>query len=589
MANSITVTLDMAQELETLTRLREKAMMGDTRPFIEAYTSILAEEPRVVMPVVFRRPQILLYEALISGVKRILVVKPRKAYCTSLFVVHIWAKAITTPGFQAIILADSEKTVDNILTMTDIFDQYCAPIARLPKSQWDKEHRGYVFGNPKDSANKKLALGTPFWELTKDDFDNVVPSMIVTSTAKTFNMGRSFTPDIILESEHAHYEQERAQLLDTSIRNSRGNETILIQEGTPLGMDNLHYKFYQDLKQEEIPGKAIFYPHWWKEESQTPIGSLNRIKTDISGITRFTDDELHVIDLMKADGVPDKEVEPRIAWRRKEIAEETSAAFGDAMRGKYKFFQEHCENDVDCFVNIEATAFNPEDLARMSRGARTPIETKVLRPGFQLFMWKRPQIGERYIGFEDLSSGLLKGDFSVLWVANIVTGEFVAKAKGRITADEAALAGIEVAKVYNNTYFVPERTGLGMGIQSVMSKSDYKDHIFKEIKGDPVHPKEIIYGWATTGQSKLQMYTAAQRLIHENSITLYDSETIEQLKLWTQLPDKSYGVKEPKHDDDAMAFMGCCWFIEARPREVMKSDKPRQALPEPAPMGRYWR
>ena len=565
--------LDITKELALLAERRGKAQDGDTREFLEAYASIL-DESRSIVAFKLRRPQELLYQALASGHKRIVVVKPRKGYSTTYWVAHIWAKAVTTPGFQAIILADSEKTVENILAITDTLDQYCAPFARLPKAVWDKEHRGYVFGNPRESANRKLASGTPFWELTKDDFDNVTPSMIITASAKTFNMGRSFTPDFILKSEHAHYEQEQAQKLDTSIRNSRGRQTIEVDEGTPLGMDNLHYTFYQDIKAGAMPGIAVFYPHWWKEENQLPLYSMERVKADFEGILSFTDEELHIMDLMRKDKIPEKEMEPRIAWRRAQIAEATAAAFGDAMTGKYRFFQEHCENDVDCFINIESTAFDPEDLARMSRQAKPPLETRVLRPGFQLYVWKRPQHGERYIGFEDLSSGLLKGDFSVLWIANVITGEFVAKAKGKIATDEAALAAIEVSKAYNNAYFVPERTGLGAAIQSTLAKSDYKDHIFKEIKGEPSHPKEITYGWNTTGTSKLQMYSAARRLIHDGAITCYDAETLEQLKLWTQLPDKSYGVKEPKHDDDAMALMGCCHFIQGRPREVMAGSRP---------------
>lgn len=374
------------------------------------------------------------------------------------------------------------------------------------------------------------------WEPTK--------STLRVATAKNVQSGRGRTLHAVHASECAFYPEPETLMLGLrqTIPNKHGS--IIVLESTANGIGTWFHDEWLAAEQGESDYIPLFFP--WYRHFEYAMATTLCVRSEL------TPDEKVLLKL----GASYENIE----WRRWAIP---NLAGGDEQ----EFQQEYPATPHEAFITTGTNVFPlgklDECYAPMEGFRGTLVDYSggvkwVKDSQGPLTVFKAPtnksRNWQRYFVAADPSM-TIEGDPASIQVLNRETLEQVAVWHGRIDPINFAKEMMKVGKWYHNAELCPEVEGGGQATIATILNANYPN-IWQHRWADKAPGKvSVSYGWATNYNRKRWAIGRLKYLLTQNSITIHDKRTYNQLRNFIVLSSGEMGNATRKtHDDTVMAL-----------------------------------
>lgn len=215
----------------------------------------------------------------------------------------------------------------------------------------------------------------------------------------------------------------------------------------------------------------------------------------------------------------------------------------------------------------------------------TPHADRETEPYIEV--WQRPLQGRRYAIGVDSSAGYAKGDFTSMFVLDMITLEMCAEFHGRVEPSDGAKIAGSLALIYNNALVAPELDGLGMALLSHLK--EWYWHIYQQrIESSFGLKITDKLGWSTNTSTRPSLIANGKRLFLEKhrqgeesySMFIKSKGLVQELRSFVTGPGGKPQAAPGKFDDRVMAWLIALIVIfQELYGTVAKEDG---ALPAPA-------
>jgi hypothetical protein len=279
---------------------------------------------------------------------------------------------------------------------------------------------------------------------------------------------RGFTPTILVFDEAAFIEADSDFWSACMASLSTGGKVIVVS--TPNGNDPIYYEIY-DQALRNMNDFKITEMFWYRDPRYTK--DLFFVKTE---------DAIHYL-LNKEEYGPEK----IISWEDKEFKDRN---FDDAkelinngykpcsdwferMVKKLKYDKRKVSQELECnFLGSGDNVFDSRLMQKIRENYLLEPQNKML--GNQLWIWKEPVIGHKYIMGVDVSRGDSE-DFSSFQIIDFDTREQVAEFVGKLPPDTMAEICFKWANMYSAYIVVDITGGMGVSTSRKLQELGYKD------------------------------------------------------------------------------------------------------------------
>lgn len=280
----------------------------------------------------------------------------------------------------------------------------------------------------------------------------------------------------------------------------------------------------------------------------------------------------------------------QLAWRRWKIS--------TSCRGDVELFhQEYPTTAEEAFIASGRTVFDHRDVARHPVRPGTNGELNVIEQGAlkrlvfipredarsSLAIWRRPDAGCLYTASADPSEGkdvdpAKRGkdpDYSVIQVADTLTGEQVARYRARTRPGQFAEDLALIGRWYNWAYLIPEANNAGF-IDSLLGTGYPIEQIYNR-KPDPTDRRSVKsedLGFYTDGVSRQWLVGAAEDAVRTLSIQIHDQLTINECQTFVVKANGKHEHQDNCHDDLVIGIGLLAIGMKQAPRKPPLSLQP---------------
>ena len=453
---------------------------------------------------------------------RDVVIKAGQLGITTFFLARDFKATITTPNTTSVVVAHEEFLTTRLLNRVQVWYDRIPKILETNVGNLEKPRQSYK------GANQKY-------------FPDINSSFYI-GTARAFVFGRGEPIHRFIGSEVAFWPDPWRILTPTMQRVPRGGEMVL--ESTPHGAgDNAFY----ELVMEALDQTGIWTLHqltWWLEPAyRIARGDKAALRAD-RGELFYTEEELALVKL--AGWTDDTEVEERIRWRRRKIAEI-----------KRDFWGEFYEDIISCFLSSSTPFYDADilDYLRMSCYAYT-------RRWLHAEIWREPDYEDfaypNFIVSVDPGQGKITQSVATVWYIHPEDGSAIhcATMMGLYDPQTFAPMVMELANFYLGAKIVAERNGHGMAF--CLEVKGYHN-LYRQTEIVSLKRTKVI-GWKTTGQPKIGSNGTKTYMLDELSHLLpklicNDINIINQLSYVNVGPNNVIQFSGPDDIHDSVAIM----------------------------------
>ena len=391
---------------------------------------------------------------------------------------------------------------------------------------------------------------------------------------------RGFTPTFLVMDEAAFIDNGSEVFGAALASLGTGGKISLIS--TPNGMDPLYYKTYDGAKKKDNNFNIVemkWYQDvrynrglYWRrgEEERIECNTLDRTRLRweyLDNIYETDEATIEYYEVMVKDGW-----KPLSPWY-----DEMSADMGDAK----KIAQELDVSFIGSGGNViedEFITFHEEN------NVRDPEFVAELEK--VMWIWKKPEVGHKYIMGVDVSRGDGK-DSSTIVILDFDNLEQVAEFQYKLPPDLLAEIVYKYGNMYN-AYTIIDITG-GMGVATVLKliEMDYKFLHYDDPKSRKLTEKyskikfkegEKIPGF-NVGNSRLQMVSELEEHVRENKTIIRSQRMISELRTFVYRNGRPDHM-DSYHDDIIMAFAMCIFVVQTSFKKLEQVEKQTKAMLE---------
>ncbi len=127
-------------------------------------------------------------------------------------------------------------------------------------------------------------------------------------------------------------------------------------------------------------------------------------------------------------------------------------------------------------------------------------------------MFKKPEVGTRYIIGGDTSEGLAHGDAQVLYVINHKTENCDGLYRSQVAPDELATEAYKLGKFYNWALLAIEVNKDGLWVNDALEKMGYINLYYRKVFDDITQKVTRFFGWKTTSSTRPFALTALKAI-----------------------------------------------------------------------------
>ena len=366
---------------------------------------------------------------------------------------------------------------------------------------------------------------------------------------------RGYTPTVLIFDEAAYIEANDDFWAACMASLSTGGKVIVIS--TPNGYDAIYYSIYE----QAIKGMNSFKVtemYWWRDPRYTKDLYFIKVKDLIHYF--LNRDEYPNPEIISFDGVPTSQRNFGDFKKLMDDGYKVSSGWFETMAKKLKFDKRKISQELEC--NFLGSGDNVFD-AQLTDKIRTEMvrqpESKMVQN--QLWIWKEPVVGHRYIMGMDVSRGDSE-DFTSFQVIDFDEREQVAEYVGKLPPDVAA----EIAYKWGNYYdafIVIDITG-GMGVstsrklQEMGYKNLYVDGInYGNIWESTVKSNEKIPGINFNGK-RVQIIAAFEEALR-HGFKLYSARLLGEMNTYVYINGRPDHMKG--HHDDLIMSVSMALYV----------------------------
>lgn len=487
--------------------------------------------------------------------KRYIILKARQLGMSTFTEGYIYHDTSTRPYVNSLIIAHEEKATLNLFQMSRLFYEAC-PLAIRPMKKYSNGKQ-IVFENPTtDDAEKLVNPG--------------LRSKITIATAGTSDTARSGTYHNVHVSEVAFFPNPENTMLALLQCVPDDPNTFVCLESTANGVGGYFYDMWYAACRGENDFTPIFFP-WFtdptysrpfdsEEEKQEFIDNVNAVHLDASGKKVHTDEWL----LIQQFNVSYEQLN----WRKHTIKNKCG---GDLDL----FHQEYPSTPEEAFIASGRPVFDMKSLKEYEIACVPPImqcditssddKIKLLESDKGLLkIWFKPEKDMTYVIGADVAEGLATGDYSVAIVMDEDLN-ICAKWRGHIDPDLFGQILVNLARLYNEAYIVPENNNHGLTTIKYITNAEYWNIFYTKVydKLNDTITKKL--GWSTNKKTKPLAIDKLAEYIREKFLGIWDFEIIEECYSYVIDDRGATNAQEGMHDDCVMALAICLQgFLEHR-------------------------
>jgi len=279
---------------------------------------------------------------------------------------------------------------------------------------------------------------------------------------------RGFTPTILVFDEAAFIEADSDFWSACMASLSTGGKVIVVS--TPNGNDPIYYEIY-DQALRGMNDFKITEMYWYRDPRYT--SDLYFVKTD---------DAIHYLlnkeeyDSTKIISWVDKPFLERNFEDAKELINNGYKPCSDwfeRMVKKLKYDKRKVSQELECnFLSSGDNVFDSRLMQKIRENYILEPQNRML--GNQLWIWKDPVIGHKYIMGVDVSRGDSE-DFSSFQIVDFDTREQVAEFVGKLPPDTMAEICFKWANMYSAYVVIDITGGMGVSTSRKLQELGYKD------------------------------------------------------------------------------------------------------------------
>jgi len=169
-----------------------------------------------------------------------------------------------------------------------------------------------------------------------------------------------------------------------------------------------------------------------------------------------------------------------------------------------------------------------------------------------LEVFKKPEVGTRYIIGGDTAEGLAHGDAQVLYVINHKTEECDALYRSQVAPDELATEAYKLGKWYNFALLGIEVNKDGLWVNDALDKMGYINLYYRKVFDDITKKMTKFFGWKTTSSTR-PFSLAALKAIFFRKDSGFPSALLNEMITFVRNEKGKPEAMDKKHDDVIMA------------------------------------
>lgn len=384
----------------------------------------------------------------------------------------------------------------------------------------------------------------------------------VKAVATSVDALRGYTPTILVFDEAAYIEADNNFWAACMASLSTGGKVIVIS--TPNGYDKIYYEIYEQ-STRNMNNFKITELYWYKDPRYTK--DLVWVKTKdivhyMLNREEYNDDEVIVkeFDFDKQKKLIQEGYKPYSSWF-------------ESMAKKLKYDRRKISQELEsAFLGSGDNVIPVDTIERIKNEDIQEPKEKYM--GGQLWLWKEPIKGHKYIMGIDVSRGDSE-DFSSITIIDFDEREQVMEYLGKMPPDELADIAFKWGTMYK-AFTVVDITG-GMGIATVrkMQEMGYKDLYIDGVNAFDkwtYNPKmlEKIPG-ISFNNKRAQIVSAFEESLR-HKFKIRSSRLINEMYTFVYINGKPDHMKG-HHDDLIMAMAMCVYVGEFSFSMLKKADE----------------
>ncbi len=173
-------------------------------------------------------------------------------------------------------------------------------------------------------------------------------------------------------------------------------------------------------------------------------------------------------------------------------------------------------------------------------------------PSGNFEMFKKPEIGTKYIVGGDTSEGLAHGDAQVLYVINHKTEECDGLYRSHVPPDELANEAYKVGKFYNWALLAVEVNKDGLWVNDALEKMGYINLYARKVFDDITQKVTKFFGWKTTSATR-PFSLAALKAVFLRKDSGFPAGILGEMFTFIRNAKGKPEAMDKKHDDIVMA------------------------------------
>lgn len=167
-------------------------------------------------------------------------------------------------------------------------------------------------------------------------------------------------------------------------------------------------------------------------------------------------------------------------------------------------------------------------------------------------MFKKPEVGTRYIIGGDTAEGLVHGDSQVLYVINHKTEECDGIYKSQVPPDELANEAYKVGKFYNWGLLAIEVNKDGLWVNDALEKLGYLNLYYRKVFDDISQKVTRFFGWKTTSATR-PFALASLKAVFLRKTQGFPAALLNEMFTFIRNVKGKAEAMDKKHDDVIMA------------------------------------
>lgn len=366
---------------------------------------------------------------------------------------------------------------------------------------------------------------------------------------------RGYTPTVLIFDEAAYIEANDDFWAACMASLSTGGKVIVIS--TPNGYDAIYYSIYE----QAVKGMNSFKVtemFWWRDPRYTKDLYFIKVKDLIHYFLNRED--YPNPEIISFDGVPTNQRNFDEFKKLMDDGYKVCSSWFETMAKKLKFDKRKISQELECnFLGSGDNVFDAELTDKIRTQMVRQPESKMVQN--QLWIWKEPVVGHRYIMGVDVSRGDSE-DFTSFQVIDFDEREQVAEYVGKLPPDVAA----EIAYKWGNYYdafIVIDITG-GMGVstsrklQEMGYKNLYVDGInYGNIWEATVKSNEKIPG-INFNSKRVQIIAAFEEALR-HGFKLYSARLLGEMNTFVYMNGRPDHMKG--HHDDLIMSVSMALYV----------------------------